>query len=96
MSITPSLSKIIYGEEQNLVTIIHGSEYLAFKKENLQGFHISMTTPGSLYLKLHTRDDTIMFPLVDDRETVRQIIESLKKILLTPVNSTVQNVSINF
>jgi len=96
MSLTPGLNKIIYTEEQNLVTILHGVEYLAFKKENLLGFHISMSTPGALYLKLHTRDDTILFPLVDDREAIRQIIESLKKILLTPANSIVQNVSINF
>lgn len=93
---TPSLNKIIYSEEQNLITIIHGSEYLAFKKENLIGFHVSMSTPIAMVLKLYTRDDTLIFPLIDDRETIRQIIESLKKILLTPVNTQVQNVSINF
>jgi len=96
MSITPALNKITYSEEQNLVTILHGSEYLAFKKENLVAFHISMSTPGALYLKLYTKDDIITFPLVDDRETIRQIIESLKKILLTLVNPVTQNVSINF
>jgi hypothetical protein len=90
-----AVNKILFSEEQNLITILYGSEFIALKKDTIVGFHISMTNISNQYIKFYTRDDTIVFPLIDDRETVRQILESLKKVLLTPPPLH-QNVSINF
>ena len=54
-------------------------EFIALKKDTIVGFHISMTNVSNQYIKFYTRDDTIVFPLIDDRETVRQMLETFKE-----------------